>query len=514
MSAGAYSADLTGYPDEPCHAVTGVAAAEYVTHALSQSPVAYFAGYYRHLPKVAIGHWPPMLYVAEAAAILAGGPSAATLLALQALLAGILAWLVFRELRDQVGGIAAMLGAGAFLFNREFRYLSSMAMAEVLLHLTMFLACLYFARFAARRRATDAAWFAIWTSAAILTKGTGWALLLLPAFVLLVTRDWGLARERSLWLAGLAIGILCVPWQLYTLHLASLGWYSAPGLRYAAMAAPANLRILLTIPGIPVTACALFGCIYALRRGYKLRPAAYWASFAGLIVCGWIFTTLVPTGLELRHLSFVTPAVFVLAGGGARRLRNLMPSITARFGDRRAAGIAFSAVVVAAAVLSLPVEAKPHYGFQPVSNALYRLLPPHSAALLVSDGIGEGAIISQFAFLQPEPSVFLLRGTKFLASQEWSGSGYRRRMESVDQLARELDAVPVSALVVDPGRPAYRENFVDQVEQLLRERSADWTLVAEFNTTEDQPQKVRIYKRAAGMAPIKALPSWISPPTP
>lgn len=508
MLGGAYSAELCGYPDEPAHAVTGIAVAQYLAHGWLQSPSRFFLNYYRHLPKVAIGHWPPMLYLVEAAAILIGSSSAAELLALQALLSGILAWLVFRGLRRYVGTAPAFLGGAALLLNPDLRYLASMTMAEVLLDLCMFLACLSFARFASERRTSDAVWFTLWASAAILTKGSGWALLIIPPFVIVATRDWRLLRDRRLWLATLGIGALCIPWQLYTLRLASLGWYSAPGLHYVEMAAPPIAAMLLTVPGIPVAACAAIGCVYGLSRMRTSGVSAYVAALAGLVFAGWLFNIVVPTGLEARHLSFVTPAVFVLAGVGARQLG----SLAQRWGERRAAALIFGAVAVSAAAFSLPLEAKPHYGLEPVADALYRILPPDSAALIVSDEIGEGAIISRFAFLQPNPSVFLLRGTKFLASQQWNGSGYHRRLQSLDQVAQALDAVPVSALVLDPGREAYREDYVDQVQDLLKARSAQWILVAEFSTSESKPQKVRIYKRAAGMVPIRALPASIDPP--
>lgn len=85
------------------------------------------------------------------------------MLGLEALLAGLLAWLVFRELQPLVGAVAAALGSIALLSNRVIQQATSMAMAEILLTITMFLGCLAFARFADSRRTADALWFALWT---------------------------------------------------------------------------------------------------------------------------------------------------------------------------------------------------------------------------------------------------------------------------------------------------------------------------------------------------------------
>ena len=183
--AGAYEAELSSYPDEAAHAVTGVAFRQYLLHGLTHGPIAFFRNYYLHYPKVAIGHWPPLLYVAEGAAMLAAQPSKYSLLGLEALLAGVLAWLVFRELAPLVGRFPAALGGVALLFNRQIRTYTSMSMAELLSAVTTLLACLAFARFADKRRKPDAIWFGLWTAAAIMTKGSGWALLLTAALVVI-----------------------------------------------------------------------------------------------------------------------------------------------------------------------------------------------------------------------------------------------------------------------------------------------------------------------------------------
>src|SRR5687768_1549891 len=62
---GAYHGEFNGYPDEPAHYVTGLLIRDYIAQGLPQPPMAFAKNYYLHYPKVALGHWPPLFYMAE-----------------------------------------------------------------------------------------------------------------------------------------------------------------------------------------------------------------------------------------------------------------------------------------------------------------------------------------------------------------------------------------------------------------------------------------------------------------
>ncbi len=339
--SGAYRAELIAYPDESAHAVTGLAVEQYVVHGLPRSPVGFFSNYYQHYPKVAIGHWPPLLYLAEAGAMLAFSPSKYCLLGLQALFAGILAWLVFRELRPLTGALAASLGSVALLFNKQIQLHTSMTMAELLLTITMFLSCLGLARFVETRSPRDAVWFALWTTAAVWTKGTGWAMAIVVVVMMVAIHEWKLPFHRALRPAGLMMALLCVPCQIATMKLVVNGWdHSLPSLAFTWNAGIEYSGILITMPGAAMAIAALFGAVFTLSgrwSGERQRP--YWIAMAGLVGAACLFNMLVPTGVEPRKVIMIVPPIFVLAAAGVARISAWISPRR----QRRTAGIVFAA---------------------------------------------------------------------------------------------------------------------------------------------------------------------------
>ena len=63
--AGAYDVELSGYPDETGHFVTGALFQNYLTTFPPQPLIRFAKEFYIHRPKIAVGHWPPVLYVLE-----------------------------------------------------------------------------------------------------------------------------------------------------------------------------------------------------------------------------------------------------------------------------------------------------------------------------------------------------------------------------------------------------------------------------------------------------------------
>ena len=83
--SGAYAVDFAGNPDEPAHYVTGVMVRDYLAAFPWQPPMTFARNFYSHYPIVAIGHWPPMFYVVQAAWTLPFGVSRLSVLLLMAM---------------------------------------------------------------------------------------------------------------------------------------------------------------------------------------------------------------------------------------------------------------------------------------------------------------------------------------------------------------------------------------------------------------------------------------------
>src|SRR4051794_30993630 len=85
---GAFKADFAGYPDAPAHYVTGLMLERFAASGDYLHPMEFAERYYTHYPKVAFGHWPPLLYVVQSGWAMIAGHSKASILFLQGLIAG------------------------------------------------------------------------------------------------------------------------------------------------------------------------------------------------------------------------------------------------------------------------------------------------------------------------------------------------------------------------------------------------------------------------------------------
>ena len=109
---GAYRTELSGYPDEPAHFVSGVMVSRYLTTLPPAPMVPFAADYYVHYPKVAIGHWPPVFYFVQGVWFLLLGVSRSSILLLIALISSLVSVTLFTVVRKEFGlwtGVAAGL---------------------------------------------------------------------------------------------------------------------------------------------------------------------------------------------------------------------------------------------------------------------------------------------------------------------------------------------------------------------------------------------------------------------
>jgi hypothetical protein len=285
------------------------------------------------------------------------------------------------------------------------------------------------------------------------------------------------------------------------------GWYLTPSLALTARLATRYTTYLLTVPGIFMGIAGLAGAVYVLSGQ---RRNAYWAALAGLVGAAWLFNVIAPASEEQRKVIMIVPPLFVLAAAGAAGLAHRLSP----HWPRLTAGVLFGALAVLSLTTSFPLRAKPRLGFDRVAADLAGTMPPESAALVVSDSLGEGAFISEFALRKPDPVVYLMRGSKLLASQTWNQANYSSRVHSGEECARLLASVPISFLVVDRRKALLREPYFDSVDSMLRAHCADWKLVKAYPTPDDSPTAIAVYRRTAGAEPVRGLPEWIAPQFP
>src|SRR4029453_13504632 len=92
---------------------------------------------------------------------------------------------------------------------------TAMVMPDVLVALFGTLAAIHFGRFLDTGGGGDWGFFALFSSFAILAKGNGWSLALIPPIALCFDGKLHWLKRKGLWVAAGLVIALCVPWYFY-----------------------------------------------------------------------------------------------------------------------------------------------------------------------------------------------------------------------------------------------------------------------------------------------------------
>jgi hypothetical protein len=214
FASGAYRSEFGAHPDEPSHVVTSLLVRDYLAGGFPQSPMRFAESYYAHYPKVALGHWPPVYYVLQAAWNVVFSPTRASILACHALFTALLASLLFHWAHRRFGSLIA-LAAGFWLLSVPLiQWLNSTVMLDIAVALFVLAAALAYGDYLHAPGWRPAVWFGAWASLAILTKGTGVLLAFLPIVCLVLARRGKLVARLSFWLPAFLVAVACGPWYL------------------------------------------------------------------------------------------------------------------------------------------------------------------------------------------------------------------------------------------------------------------------------------------------------------
>jgi hypothetical protein len=441
---GAYGSEFGGYPDESAHFITGLMLRDYIAAGCPAPPVEYAEHYYLHYPKVAFGMWGPLLHVAEAGWILLFSPSRVSMLVLMAVITASLALLLYRSLVSTFGAFLALTAALLFVALRPVQAYTGMLMADGLVALWDFAAAMAFARYMDTRAPKYSIQFGVLVCLSIMTKGNGAALVLLPAFAILLTRKFDLIRHKYAWLGPALIGCIAGPWQYYSAKALNGILERQPGWVYL----PDYTRSLLTYCGLalmPLIALGVYRRVIAPMRDRSIESR--WAAAAALICSVWLFHCLIPApGFEPRYMIAVAPPLlmFLVAGIDDLAVRIRVSRIPVR---RRAWSLA---VIVWAVFLttSFSIPKKYYHGFDEVAELLEKPDYKDSVILVSSEADGEGMLISEVATREKRPSHVVLRATKMLSQSNWAGEHYVLFYKTPAELMRFLKDVPVAIVVI------------------------------------------------------------------
>ena len=464
---GAYQAEFGAHPDEAAHYVTGLMVRDYIAAGIPGHPMAFAQNYYNHYPKVALGNWPPVFYVMQSAWTLPFSAARGSVLLLMALLTCLVALLVVRELLRDWGATYALLGGALFLAFPLVQQHAGMVMTEIPVALFSFAATLCFARYLERGRSADSVLFGLFASAAIMTKGSGLVLALVPPFALLLTGRFEVLKRLNFWYPVPIVAVLCGPWTWLFRHVAADGWQEA-GLswRYTGQAAMHFPGVLASGASFVITVFALVGlaaAIVGVRRGK--RPVI-WAVAAAVVMAVLTFHALVPASLDSRHVIQALPAWALLAVAGVAVVEQRLPA--ARIGWRWAP---FAAALVGVVHTGWGAPTKQCGGFGAVVAELVNRPDNANAVFLVSsDATGEGMFIAETAMHEARPGHVVLRASKLLSAQAWNGQGYQVLVHTEPELIALLQKQKVRFLVLDSSIPT---SLLAPHHELLRTAAAN-----------------------------------------
>lgn len=485
--SGAYSAEFGAHPDEAAHYVTGLMVRDYLLHGIPGNPMAFAQRYYDHYPKVALGNWPPGFYAIQAVWTAAFTPARASILLLMAVLTAITALAVAVAVRREFGWAAACFGAVLFAVFNTTQQFSSMVMTEIPVALFSTLAVLSFGRYLDHQRPRDSIAFGLFASAAILTKGSGIVLALVPPLAILLTGRFDVVRRASFWYAVPLVLVLAGPWTYMFRDIARAGWEEPTiSLRYTQDAVTYFPRHLLLAASPIVTVLALIGAAFTLHLVRVRQASAVWAAAAALVFSTLLFHMIVPASLDYRHLTQALPAWAMAATAGVvavyRALLVRSPRLT---------WVVLIVAAIGLAHTASNLTTKRGRGFGAVVEQIVeRREYTQSRFMIASDATGEGMFIAEAAMRGAEP--IIKRGSKMLAQQEWHGGNYTAKVHSAADVFAELAKERIRFVVFDDSNPNTFETAHTRVLRETAESAPDrLARIATYPVVRTYPPQVR-----------------------
>jgi hypothetical protein len=207
--------------DETQHAVTGLYVADLVRDHPFAHPVEYTFRYYAQYPAIAgVIHWPPLFYCFEGLSFLVLGPTvvAARLSILFFALLGLVFW--FLLVRELLNGWAAAFSATLLALLPSVLLFEKTVMLEIPLLSCCIAASFFWILYLLKGKKSDIYWFALFASAALLTKQNGIYLILFCVLSGLLCGGWKLFLRKEVMRAVAICFLLVAPFYtlVYAVH--------------------------------------------------------------------------------------------------------------------------------------------------------------------------------------------------------------------------------------------------------------------------------------------------------
>jgi hypothetical protein len=453
--------------------------------------------YYDHYPKVALGNWPPGFYAIQAAWTLMFSSHRTSVLLLMAVLTWTTALVVFAAVRRELGWHAALFASLLFAAFGLIQQYVTMVMTEIPVALFSTLAMLAFGRWMDHQRARDSLLFGLLGSMAIMTKGSGLSVALVPPLAILFSGRWDLLKRWNLAYAVAVVIVLAGPWTWVFRDVARAGWDEPLSLDYTSRAMLYFPEGLLRSGSIVITLLGLIGTGWSIRSAWRREVSSRWAAAVALVVGILLLHALVPSGFGYRHLVQTLPAWAMIAAAGTVALRQWI--------SVRQRQLAPFVIIVATAGLihtgsSLPV--KHGKGFEAVVEDVVKQ-PENAGArfLIASDATGEGMFIAETAMREQRPGHIIRRASKLLSSQAWHGGQYIAKVQTVEQMVAVLKEDDIRFIVLDESNPGRMQTaHLRLLQQWAQTGPQDLAVVGRYPVVRGYPREVRGQTFPTGIA--------------
>jgi hypothetical protein len=489
--------------DQAKHYTSGVMVYEYLRQGIGNNPMRFAESFEVQYPLVAIGQWPPMYYAIQAAVYLLAGPTIRSAQVLSALMAVALAAGIFLNLRRPAGWRIALIASAVFLAMPMIQQAAWEVMSDLLTGCFVFGVIVAFARLLdapGNRRA--ALWVAVFAVAAILSKGSAWALGPFVLIAPVLAGRMGYFRTRWFWAPASGVALLGAVFYLYSQRV-GVGYHAnighllstSVGLRHRAAMLGVDLTFapwVLRLLGLGVLSVA----VYRRWRGDQLHELTLTLVAGSWWVAQMAFLFMLPLTWEPRvMLPSLAPIVVLLA----QFLMWLRDGLSARPRMAAAAPVLWATLLLAAAGAA-PLERAAGYA-QAADSMPY---PPDGALILVAtDHSAEGPLIAERLSRAPAPRDVMLRGTHVLADID---NEHREtlRVGSAEEIRTYLLAMPVRFVVLSS--PPFRYSYQALIETAIAGDPKDFHLLATVPVSRlngghvagPQPDQLRIYENPAG----------------
>jgi hypothetical protein len=489
--SGSHSAELSGYPDEPAHYVTGLMVRGYLVQGWHRSwPMRYAEDFYLHYPKVALGHWPPFYYLLQFLWTIVFPTSISSILYLQAATIAATSAILFMMARSRYGVPTAIVLCGAFLVLGPTQMLASQVMSEGLLVLSTVLATWTIARYFETGRLAWLLAFAASVVVAVHTKGSGLLLAGVPLVMPFLLRSPRELRRRSFVVVVGVMFLLLVPWQLATMKMVNNGMLGGINAREIIAQLREFVPIFGKVFGWPLIAAIAIGGWLAVFGRNERDPLL--VSCAATAALTYVFHSILPSGMEDRRLFMAIPGMLMLA---PVPLREWLPSAPWKWVPG-----AMLALVLVSMGPSFGVYHKAPVGYRAVAEWLVgNSWREPEAILIASDADGEGMLISEIAQRQPTPTLYLVRSSKLFENCDWLGTDCQITVENPTGAEQVMDQTPIRYVVMDTLHSKGGDRATELLSESVVSRPDLWELrkVQPANAATGGAGEIRIYQRRA-----------------